>query len=103
MANKKQLDQMLQKRNAGPTREVVKPARLYDEAPETSVEANQKTSKPEKKQTAKSRKKFATYLKPESIRALKRIAIDEERNDYEVLQEAVDDFLAKRGRSASRE
>ena len=56
----------------------------------------QQGGKTAKKQTSKSVKKFASYLRPESLKALKRIALETDRNDYEVLQEAVDTYLQAR-------
>ncbi len=108
MADKKKLDQMMQKRT-GP-RQVVQPEKLYGEEQTASKPVNQRTSEEENQQNGKAAKKsadkpvkkFATYLRPASIRALKRIAIDTERNDYEVLQQAVDEFLAKQGMGESK-
>ncbi len=41
-------------------------------------------------------KKFTSYLSSESIKAIKRLALETDRNDYEVLQEAVDEYLGRR-------
>lgn len=51
------------------------------------------TSKIENQQNIKPLKKFASYLTRESLKSIKRIALEEEKHDYEVLQEAVDEFL----------
>ena len=44
------------------------------------------------------RRRYTTYLKPETIKAIKWLALDRERNDYDVVQEALDEYL----RSARR-
>jgi hypothetical protein len=62
---------------------------------QTSKEANPQTSLPATQQPSKSLKKFSSYLTEESLKGLKRIAFETERKDYEVLQEAVDQYLAK--------
>ena len=51
-------------------------------------------------QTSKPTKKFSSYLTEVSIRALKRLALDEDKKDYEVLQEAIDEYLRKKGYDA---
>jgi hypothetical protein len=95
MADKKKLANMMQKRApvAAP-REVVEPVNLY--RPAGTEPEKKQTSKQVKKQKSTPGKKFASYLRPESIKALKRIALDTDRNDYEVLQEAVDAYVTKR-------
>ena len=40
-------------------------------------------------------RRYTTYLRPETIKAIKRLAVDEERNDYEVVQEALDKYLQR--------
>jgi hypothetical protein len=50
-----------------------------------------------RKQTSKPVKKFASYLRHDSIKALKMVALREDKNDYEVLQEAVDAYLERKG------
>ena len=37
--------------------------------------------------------KYTTHLRPETIKALKRVAFEGERKDYEVVQEALDAYL----------
>jgi hypothetical protein len=71
--------------------------------PQTSLPANQQdgippyqqVSKPANPHTSKPVKKFTSYLSEESISALKRLALDEDKKDYEVLQAAVDAYLRK--------
>ena len=48
-----------------------------------------------KKQTSKTLKKFGSYLTEESLKDLKRIAFETDRKDYDVLQEAVDQYLER--------
>ncbi len=75
-------------------RQIVKPINLYD--------GSGSENKPESKQTSKntntqktSLKKFSSYLKPETIKDLKRLAIEKDKKDYEVLQAAVDQYIEK--------
>ena len=41
------------------------------------------------------RRRYTTYLKPETIKAIKWLALDRERNDYDVVQEALDQYLKR--------
>ncbi len=43
------------------------------------------------------KKRYATYLRPESIRAVRRSAFERDVPDYQVVQEAVDQYLWGRG------
>jgi hypothetical protein len=103
MADKQKLAKLMEQR-ATLRRETVQPVNRYAPANESaaadskqaSKAEKKKTSKPAKKPTRAEPKKFASYLRPESIKALKRIAVDTDRNDYEVLQEAVDAYVSKR-------
>ena len=63
---------------------------------QTSKEAKKQTTLPANQQTSKLVKKVGTYLTPESIRELKRIAWETDRKEYEVLQEAVDHYIQQR-------
>lgn len=63
---------------------------------QTSKEAKKQTSLLANQQASKLLKKFGSYLTEESIRGLKRIAFESDRKDYEVLQEAVDEYLASK-------
>jgi hypothetical protein len=56
-----------------------------------------KSGKEESMKSRKVIKKYSTQLTPDSIIGIQRIALDEGKKDYEVLQEAVDRFLKKRG------
>lgn len=62
---------------------------------QTYKPANQYASKPANIQTSKLLKKFTSYLTPESLRAIKRIAFESDRKDYEVLQEAIDSYIKR--------
>ena len=44
------------------------------------------------------RRRYTTYLKPETIKAIKWQALAGERKDYEVVQEALDEYLRRRQR-----
>src|SRR5712692_1975135 len=70
---------------------------------QVSKEANAQINKEVKKQTtllanqqaSKSLKKFGSYLTEESLKGLKRIAFEADRKDYDILQEAVDQYLER--------
>lgn len=55
--------------------------------------ADQHINKSTHQQTSKKLKRFGSYLTPESLKELKRIAFETDKKDYEVLQEAVNEFL----------
>jgi hypothetical protein len=40
--------------------------------------------------------KYTTHLRPATIKALKRVAFESERKDYEIVQEALDAYLKRR-------
>ncbi len=62
-------------------------------SPQVNKETNQ--------QVNKSTKRFTTYLTEESIRAMKRLAIDTGKKDYELFQDAVDKYLKRKGVESS--
>lgn len=53
-------------------------------------------AKSEKPVRPDGRKPFMSYLNPDLIKNLKRAALDDERNAYEIVEEAVADWLAAR-------
>jgi hypothetical protein len=42
--------------------------------------------------------KYTTHLRPATIKALKRVAFESERKDYEIVQEALDAYLKRHSR-----
>ncbi len=60
-----------------------------------SLEAKNQTSKPTYQQGSKPVKKFSSYLTEDSLKAVKRIAFDTDRKDYEIFQDAVDQYLER--------
>jgi len=66
---------------------------------QTSLPTNQLASKPANQQTSKQFKKFGSYLREESIKALKHLALQIDRKEYEVLQDAVDFYLKHKDNS----
>jgi len=124
MADKTKLVEMLKKRNPLiPQREAVTPVDLYTK-PQTVKATNpqgynksiqvDKTTKPQVvkttnrqvdkptnplvDKTASSRvEKYTTHLNHKTIKAVKRYALETDRKDYEVMQEAVGEYLKKRG------
>src|SRR6266571_1568307 len=73
---------------------------------QTGLHASQQTGKPASMQTSKQVnlqtgkqvfiEKYSSYLTHEYKRELKRIAFESDRNEYEVLLEAVEHYLAKK-------
>ena len=55
----------------------------------TARRGNKETTK----QPTLTKKRYATYLRPETIKRLRRYAVDHELPDYQVVQKAIDDFL----------
>lgn len=43
--------------------------------------------------------KYTTHLRPDTIKAVKRVAFESERKDYEIVQEALDAYLKRLSRS----
>lgn len=98
MTKQDKLKEMLSKRNPllETKREAVTPVKLY-----TKLQVDKTTSgevdKKIKPQVVKSAKpqvvKYTTHLKQETIKELKRYALDKDLKDYEVMQEAVEMYL----------
>ena len=69
-----------------------KPASMQTSKPvntQTGLHANLQTGKPAIIE------KYSTYLTPACKKGLKRLALETDRKDYEVLIEAVEQYLAK--------
>jgi hypothetical protein len=47
------------------------------------------------------KKRYATYLRPETIRAAQRYAFEHAVPDYQVMQEALEEYLERRRGSAA--
>jgi len=99
MTNKTKLAEMLKKRNPfTPQRQAVTPVNLY--APVVKAPKHQSTLAPKhqdtkqvKLQSTKAPKHFSSYLTEQSLKAIKKEAIETDRKDYEVIQEAVNVFF----------
>ena len=75
-----------------------KPASQQTDKPanqQRSLETKKQTSKEVNQQASKPVRKFGSYLTEDSIKALKRIAFETDRKDYEILQDAVDQYLIR--------
>jgi predicted DNA-binding protein len=125
MANKNKLAELLKNRNPlSQTREAVKPVNMYTN-PQVDIEAKQdqpstestqvdkttstqvhkevssQTDKPASSETSKTTTplvvKYTTHLKPETIKAIKMLAVTTDRKDYEIVEEAVEAYLKERG------
>jgi len=73
-------------------RQTRKPASMQTSKPvnqQTGLHANLQAGKPALVE------KYSTYLTPACKKGLKRIALETDRKDYEVLIEAVEQYLAK--------
>lgn len=103
--NKKRLTEAMQSRSPLTRREVVTPVNMYQQPAtreEASADVNMSTSpqvdKPTNPQEAVSTggpgKRYTTYLRPETIKAIKREAFLTERNVYEVVQTVLDAHFA---------
>jgi len=115
MTNKTKLAEMLKKRNPfTPQRQAVTPVNLYApvvKAPKqvSTLALKHQDTKQVKLQSTKAPKHFSTkapkhfstkapkhfssYLTEQSLKAIKKEAIETDRKDYEVIQEAVNVFF----------
>jgi len=104
MTKKAKLKEMLKKRSPllETKREVVTPVNLYTK-PQVDKTTSGQVDKRVKPQVVKSTKprvvKYTTHLKPETIKELKRYALENDLKDYEVIQEAIEMYLKRRKRS----
>lgn len=124
MATKKKLQELLKDRET-PKREAVTPVSLYTKPQEDketeSIQVDKTTStqrdkatkqQPDKetrpqgdkkpytlgdKTTGTQVVKYTTHLKKETIKAIKRYAVEAELKDYEIVQEAIDRYLKGKG------
>lgn len=60
----------------------------------TKEQRNQRTQET-KQQSTVARKHFSSYLEPGTYKAWKLLATQREKKDYEILQEAVEQYLAR--------
>ncbi len=111
--SKKNLADTLANRSPLTRRETVTPANLYQTPPEDAdtpdathpesrSSGNQESQEPREPESRKSRKaetpkveKYSTQLRPDTIKAIRREAIERECKDYELVQAALDAFLKK--------
>ena len=92
MATKKKLQELLKDRET-PKREAVTPVSLY-----TKPQEDKKTESIQvDKTTGTQVVKYTTHLKKETIKAIKRYAVEAELKDYEIVQEAIDRYLKGKG------
>ena len=105
MNKKDKLKEMLDKRNPlDAKREAVTPVDMYTK-PQVDKTTSSKVGKETKPQRVKPTKlrvvKYTTHLKPETVKELKRYALENDLKDYEVMQEAVGLYL--KTKNAKRE
>ncbi|VTZ21101.1 conserved hypothetical protein [Methylocella tundrae] len=61
------------------------------------IRASNQESKPNRSR-ADGRTSFLAYLDADLIKELKKAALDDERNAYEIVEEAIVNWLARRGK-----
>jgi hypothetical protein len=59
--------------------------------PQTDKATSGQMDKPAKPQV----EKYTTHLRPATIKAVKRYAFEHDRKDYEIVQQAIDEFLER--------
>ncbi len=96
--SKRDLAGMMSKRTPLAQREAVQPVDLYtnpqtDNA--TSGQSDTTVSQPNRKPAKPLVEKYTTHLRAETIKAIKRLAVETDRKDYEVVQQALDEYLRK--------
>ena len=88
MTSKKRLDELAAKRAPSIKREVVQPVNLMQSL------QGQATPNGERVKTTKPFvEKYTTHLRPETIKAIKTLAVQRDQKDYEVVQAALDAYL----------
>jgi hypothetical protein len=106
------LKDLMSKRTPLAQREVVEPVSMYTTpqvektttpqvGEETSGQMDKSTTLPSDKTTNKQVRKaakpqvekYTTHLRPDTIKAIKREALENDRKDYEVVQQALDEYL----------
>jgi len=107
MSNKKLTDQLANRSPLGNRggREAVVPANMYGQ-PQTDKSTNPQDGKgtngqhetsgngaATEKTTKPQVEKYTTHLRRETIKAVKRAALDRDRKDYEIVQAALDAYL----------
>lgn len=83
------------------TPEAIRPQQVtQDDTKEVSQQRNMETntvsSTTGKKQQQSTTKRYATYLRPDSIKQIQHYAIEQEFDDYEVVQAAIDEYFEQR-------
>jgi hypothetical protein len=86
--SKASLQTMMNNRTPLAQREVVTPTHLYT-SPQADNTTSPQTGKPARPQV----EKYTTHLRPETIKAIKRTALENDQKDYEVVQQALDAYL----------
>lgn len=99
MTKQDKLKEMLKDRNPllENKREAVIPVKLYTK-PQVDKTTSGQVDKDTKLQTVKPAKlrvvKYTTHLKEETIKDLKRYALENDKKDYEVVGEAIENYLS---------
>ena len=85
---KAHLKDIMNKRTPLNQREIVAPANMYARG-----EMDKATRSHVVKTTRRHVEKYTTHLRPETIRAVKKMAFDTDRKDYQVVQAALDAYF----------
>jgi hypothetical protein len=113
MSKRGNLSHLMSQRTPLAQREVVEPVDMYtnpqvdkttvlqadkDTGGQVDTTINQHTTETIGGQNHKKAKplveKYTTHLRPETIKAIKRAALESDRKDYEVVQAALDEYLS---------
>ncbi len=73
---------------------------IEEVSPQRNIETNTLSasvlSATEQKQQQSMTKRYATYLRPDSIKQIQHYAIEQDFTDYEVVQAAIDEYFEQR-------
>ena len=100
MTKQDKLKEMLTKRNPllDTKREAVTPVDLYTK-PQVDKTISLQVDKDTKPQTVKQVKlrvvKYTTHLKPATVKAIKLLAVEADKRDYEIVEEAIGEYLRR--------
>ncbi len=102
---KPSLSETMKSRSPLAKREAITPVNLYEQPVEDNIQSppvdmstsghvDKSASQQENKSTSGQGKRYTTYLRPDTIKAIKREAFDSERNVYDIVQDALDAYFA---------
>jgi hypothetical protein len=97
MSKKPDLKQLMDQRNPlrPETRQIVKPVDLYNSSPQPEQAHTEPPKGQSKSMQAETKKRYGTYLSLDLIKAVQRYAFDNDIPDYQVVQQALEEYLKK--------